>query len=163
MKITQADGRMVIADTPGCLWLFGLMFVLSGSSAMIAAFAVAAPPTFVFLTRSAAFVIGAAHLSAGLWIVRRHASTLTELDRESGQGRHLVRRPGSRTPAVTAFALADVRAVDIRHDRDSEGDPMFQVRLWLSGSRLLPLQAQPAQGERAALQHADAIRQFLNL
>ena len=163
MRITQRDNQMVIADTPGCLWLFGLMFVLSGSFAMFAAFAAATPPTFVTFTRSAAFVIGVSHLAAGLWIVRRHASTLTELDRGNGRGLHRVRRPGSRAQAVTVFALGDVRAVDIRHDRDGDGDPVFQLRLWLSGSRMLPLQAQPAQGERAALQHADAIRRFLNL
>ena len=163
MRIIERDNQLTIADTPGCLWLFGLMFVLSGSSAMIAAFAVAAPPTFAAFTRSAAFVIGASHLAAGLWIVRRHASTLTELDRVTGRGLHRVRRPGSRAPVVTAFALSDVRAVDVRHDRDSEGDPVFQLRLWLSGSLMLPLQAQPAQGERAALEHAAAIRHFLNL
>jgi len=163
MRVTQADERMVIADTPGCLWLFGGVFVLSGSFVLLMLFTDAPARAPAFGTRLSAFVIGVSHLAVGLWLVRRHVETRTELDRARGQGSHRVRRPWSRQVIVTNFALADVRAVDVRHDRDGDGDPVFQIRLWLSGSRMLPLQGQPAQGERSALQHADEIRRFLNL
>jgi hypothetical protein len=163
MKVTETRERMVVADTPGCLWLFGGMFVLSGSFVLLMLLMDAGMGSWVAWERLSALVIGASHFAVGFWLVRRHVETRTELDRGSGQGSHRVRRPWSRQVVETTFALADVRSVDIRHDRDGDGDPVFQLRLWLSGSRMLPLQGQPAQGERKALEHADAIRRFLKL
>ena len=163
MRIREVDGRMEIVDTPGCLWLFGLVFVGSGLFVLSVPFTSAQWATFALWVRAAILTIGAAHLSAGLWTVRRHAATQTELDRSAGRGTHRVRQPGARAPIVTAFALADVRAVDLRHDKDSEGDPMFQLRLWLSGSRVLLLQSQPVHGEAQARENAERIRRFLGL
>jgi hypothetical protein len=163
MKITEANGRMVIADTPGCLWLFGLMFVASGLLVLSVPFTSESWIDLVLWLRCAVFAIGASHFAAGLWTIRRHAATRTELDRATGTGTHRVRSPGARVPTVTAFPLGDVRAVEIRPDKDSDGDPMFQLRLWLRDSRVLPLQSQPAHGESRTRENAERIRRFLGL
>ena len=152
---------MVISDTPGCLWLFGLAFIASGMLVLTVPFASSEWASFVLWERAAVLTIGVGHFAAGMWTVRRHAATRTELDRVSGIGTHRVRRPGTRLPEVTSFSLADVRGVDIQRDVDSEGDPMFQLRLWLSGSRVLFLQGQPAHGEMLAQERANTIRRFL--
>ena len=163
MKITETSGRMVVTDTPGCLWLFGLAFIGSGTLVLTVPFLGREWPSFHLWERAAVVVIALSHLAGGLWMVRRHAATRTELDRTSGIGTHRVRRPGSRVPVVTVFSLADVRGVDVRQAQDSEGDPMFQLRLWLAASRVLLLQSQPAHGEAQARKSAAAIRRFLAL
>lgn len=163
MKIIESDDHMVIADTPGCLWLFGLVFVASGTCVLLIPFTSTEWGRFALWERAAILAIGAAHLAAGVWTVRRHAATRTELDRRVGRGTHRVRQPGARFATVTNFALSDVRFVDVRADKDSEGDPMFQLRLWLTGSQMLALQSQPAHGEASAREHAAAIRRFLGL
>ena len=163
MKITERDGRLEVVDTPGCLWLFGFVFVASGLFVLSIPFTSTQWATFPLWERAAVLAIGAAHLAGGLWTVRRHAATRTELDPATRRGTHRVQQPGTRVATVTTFELADVRAVEVRHHTDSDGDPMYQLVLWLSRSRTLLLQSQPAHGEAQARGHADAIRRFLKL
>jgi len=163
MRITEAGGRMVITDTPGCLWLFGLAFIASGTLVLTVPLLGSDWSSFHRWEKAAVVVIGLSHLAGGLWTVRRHRATRTELDRTSGVGTHRVRQPGSLSPTVTIFSLADIRGVDIRQDKDGDGDPMFQLRLWLAASRVLLLQSQPAHGERMARENAAAIRRFLGV
>ena len=58
----------------------------------------------------------------------------------TGEGVHLVRRPWFGEPTVTRFRLDDVRTIEIVKSQDSDGDAMYQLVLWLSGSRRLALQ-----------------------
>jgi hypothetical protein len=64
---------------------------------------------------------------------------------------------------VARFSLGDARAVEIVRSADSDGDPMFQLRLWLVESRALWLQAQPTHGEERARENAAQLRRFLGL
>jgi hypothetical protein len=96
-------------------------------------------------------------------MVRRHPSTRTELDRAAGIGNHRVRRPGARVSTVTQFTLAEVRGIDVLQEKDGDGGTLFQVRLWLSDNRVLPLQAHPSSGARQAHERAAAIRDYLGV
>ena len=50
------------------------------------------------------------------------------------------------------------------HSRDSDGDPMYQLRLWLAGSESLWLQAQAVHGGEARVrEQAERVRHFLRL
>ncbi|HKG94005.1 MAG TPA: hypothetical protein VKA84_19000 [Gemmatimonadaceae bacterium] len=163
MRITGDGDRLVIEDTPGCLWLFGFVFVVSGTVVLAMPWIAENWATLRAWERLVALGIGLAHFSAGVWMILRHSATRVELDRAGNAGTHEVRRPFARRSAVTRFPLDEVRAVDIARSKDSDGDPMFQLRLWLSGSRVLPLQAQPAHGEERARERAAEIRGFLRL
>jgi hypothetical protein len=61
------------------------------------------------------------------------------------------------------FALADVRPVELVRSEDSDGDAMWQLRLWLAGSESLWLQAQARHGEQRAREHAARVQRFLGL
>lgn len=163
MRLTEDGSRLVVADTPGGLWLFGLVFVASGSFVLLSPWLVDNWSTLGGWERLAVFGIGLGHLAGGVWTVVRHSATRTELDRAGGVGTHEVRRPFARQATVTRFALSDVRTVEIVRSKDSDGDPMFQLRLWLTGSRSLWLQANPTHGESRAGERAEQIRGFLEL
>jgi hypothetical protein len=62
---------------------------------------------------------------------------------------------------ATHFALPEARSIEIVPSTDSDGDPMFQLRLWLSGSRAIWLQAQAVRGEAQVRELADRLRSFL--
>jgi hypothetical protein len=61
------------------------------------------------------------------------------------------------------FACKDVSIVDLKEKKDSDGDPMFQVRIWLRDGRTILLQSQPVHGREWCAARADAIRRFLGL
>ena len=118
---------------------------------------------FVLWQRMAVLAIGIGHLTIGAWYVWRHPQIITTLDRGTGEATSLVRHPFSRKPQSASFMVTDVRAIEIKQSLDSDGDPMFQLRLWLSGSRVLPLQSQPTHGRERAEQTAAELRTLLAL
>jgi hypothetical protein len=163
MRITHSGAHLVAADTPGCAWSLGLVFVASGTLVLTVPLFAPEWATFGFWARAAVLAIGASHLGGGLWTIRHHPETRTELDLARECGVHSVRRPGERAPTVTRFRLADVRDVTVLEEKDSDGDPVFTLRLLLSGGRELRLQGHPAGGKASALERAGAVRRFFGL
>jgi len=108
-------------------------------------------------------VIGLGHLCGGLYSTLRPAATRTDFDQTTDAGLHRVRRLWPSRALVARFSLGDARAVEIVRSTDSDGDPMFQLRLWLAESRALWLQAQPTHGEERARENATRVRRFLGL
>jgi hypothetical protein len=163
MRIFETTDRLVLDDVPMAIWLLGMAFVGSGAFVLSIPFWSADWQRFGFWARAAVLAIGAGHLAGGSYTVLRALATRTELDREHGIGRHLVRRPWRLHATRAHFPLDDARAVEIVRSTDSDGDPIFQLRLWLAGSRHLWLMAQPAHGEQRVLEKAEHVRRFLRL
>jgi len=168
MRIIETDSRLILRDIPGGLWVFGLVFVASGSFVLSVPFFSSEWRGFELWQRLAVIAIGASHLAGGLFMTGRTRATVTELDRATRRGSQCVRRFWSRWKGAhgserTEFALDDARAVEIVHSKDSDGDPMYQLRLWLAGSESLWLQGQAVHGEKRVREQAERVRQFLGL
>ena len=124
---------------------------------------------FKLWVQFAILAVGVAHVAGGLFVVGQMRATVTELDRATNRGSQQVRRLWSRWRGAhgaerTEFALGDARAVEIVHSKDSDGDPTYQLRLWLAGSESLWLQAQAVHGGEARVrEQAERVRHFLQL
>ncbi|HKR10308.1 MAG TPA: hypothetical protein VJS39_14030, partial [Gemmatimonadaceae bacterium] len=105
----------------------------------------------------------AGHLTIGASYVWRYAEIITTFDRTTGHARAILRHPFSRRPQIAEFKLDEMRAIEIRTSVDTDGDPMYQLRLWLSGSRVIELQSQPSHGRERAEAHAATLRSALAL
>ena len=163
MRLTDTGTRLVAADTPGAIWVLGLVFVASGTLVLSVPLFADEWASFGPWERIAIFAIGLSHLAGGLWTIRLHPKTQVELDRAGGAGTHSVRHPGDRVGAVTRFRLADVRDVGVVEEKDSDGDPVYLVRMLLADGRELRLQGHPSHGEAPARDQAAAIRRFVGL
>jgi hypothetical protein len=165
MRITETGPRLLVADVPRAVRGLGVVFVASGLFVLTLPFTLDEWSRVGPWVRTAVFSIGLAHLAGGLWTFLTAAATRTELDRATGVATHRVAHPwpGRATSPPTRFQLADVRSVEVVRSKDSDGDPVFQLRLWLAGSRGLWLQALPAAGESRAEERAARLRAFLGL
>ena len=163
LRIDESPDRLVVRDSPKGLWLFGSLFVTSGLVVLTIPFVSTAWHGFVLWERLAILAIGIGHLSGGAWTVWRQVETITTFNRLTGDARSVRRHPFSWRAQRAEFKLADARALEIQSSVDSEGDPMYQLRLWLSGSRVLPLQGQPAHGRERAETSAATLRRALGL
>lgn len=163
MRISETTDRLIVSDTPMAIWLLGMAFVASGTFVLSMPFWSTEWSRIGFWIRSAIVVIGASHLAGGSYTMLRAAATRTELDRRRGVGRQIIRWAWRTTATRTQFALADARALEIVRSTDSDGDPIFQLRLWLAQSRPLWLMAQPIHGEERLLEKAERVRRFLDL
>ena len=163
MRIQQSASRLVVRDTPGCLWLFGLVFVMSGTFVLVAAPLSIEWATFTGWERAAILAIGIGHLGGGLWLIRQTPATTLELDRARGTGTHRIRHPGDRSETVVVFRLADLRDVDVLEERDSDGDPAFVVRVRLADGRQLRLHGATVRDRGRAAERAGEIRRFVGM
>jgi len=168
MRIIETDSRLELRDIPRGLWIFGLVFVASGS--FVLTVPVLAPEWrgFELWQRLAVIAIGMSHLAGGLFFVGRARATVTELDRAANLGVQRVRKlwtrwQGAHGSERTEFALDRARAVEIVHSKDSDGDPMYRLRLWLAGSDSLWLQGQAVHGEKRVREQAECVSRFLGL
>ena len=168
MRIIETGSRLVLRDIPRGLWVFGLVFVASGSFVLTVPFWALEWRDFQLWERLAVVAIGASHLAGGLFMTGRARATVTELDRATRRGSQRVRRlwsrwEGAHGSARTEFGLDGARAVEIVHSKDSDGDPMYRLRLWLAGSESLWLQAQAVHNEARVREQAERVRRFLGI
>ena len=137
----ENDARLtVVRDIPWGSTIFGLVFVCSGLFVLTIAPRDAQWSGFALWVKASILAIGVAHFWVGCWLVWRRLDTTTTFDHATGEGMHVVRRPWFGEPTVTRFRLEDVRTIEIVESKDGDGDPMYQLVLWLSGSRRLALQ-----------------------
>jgi len=162
-RIDQSADRVVVRDTPGGQWVFGSLFVTSGLVVLSITFASDAWVGFVLWERLAVLAIGVGHLTIGAWYVWRYAETIITFDRTTGEARALLRHPYSWRPQIAEFKLDEMRVIEIKKSVDSDGDAMYQLRLWLSGSRVIELQSQPSHGRERAEDRAATLRSALAL
>lgn len=168
MRIIETGSRLVLRDVPIGLWLFGLVFVSSGSFVLASPLWAPEWRDFQLWVRLAILTIGVAHVAGGLYVAGKARATVTELDRAANRGTLRERRLWSRWRGAhgserTEFALGDARAVEIVLSKDGDGDSMYQLRLWLAGSESLWLQAQAVHGEARVREQAERVRHFLRL
>ena len=163
LRIDESDGTVVVRDTPAGLWVFGSVFVTSGLAVLTIPFLSSAWNGFVLWERAAVVAIGLAHFAGGTWTVRRSVETTTSFDTKSGNASHAVRRPFSRRQHTVQFRLGDMRSVEIETSKDSDGDPMYRLRLWLMESRTMPLQGQPMHNRARVELVAASLRRVLSL
>ena len=163
MRISESKHRLTVRDTPGALWLLGIGFVASGTLVLSIPFYSTEWRHFALWEQAVVLVIGLGHLCGGLYSALRPASTRTDFDHTTDTGVQRVRRLWPSRPIIARFSLRDARALEIVRSADSDGDPMFRLRLWLVESRALWLQAQPTHGEEQARESATRVRRFLEL
>lgn len=107
------------------------------------------------------FTIGAACASAGAFVIVGAPAIHAVFDRTSG--RAIVTTTGLRGRSRVEFACRDVCVVDLKEEKDSDGDPMYRVRLWLRDGRTVLLQSQPVHGRQWCAVRAEMIRRFLGV
>jgi hypothetical protein len=163
VRLDHSLDRTIVRDIPRGMWAFGSVFVLSGLAVLVGLAGSREWASFSMWVRLAILALGVSHLIAGVYSVWRYEATVTTFDHRTGEGSHEVRRPFRRATTVTRFRVADVRTIELRRHADSDGDPMYQLRLWLAESRALPLQGQPAHGIARGERDASALRDALRL
>lgn len=84
MKIERSGDKLMISETPGCVWIFAMLFVIVGGAFVYGALGGfrdlnLQPPVIVGLT----LAFGVIGISVGIWIISRAPITRVVIDREN--------------------------------------------------------------------------------
>jgi hypothetical protein len=161
MRIEERGNVLILRATPGCMWTFGLWFLAGGVLAMVMTFAASNAQGLEWWERSLAFAIGLACTAAGFFVIVSAPAVHAVFDRTSG--RAVVTTTGLRSRSRVAFHCGDVCLVDLKQGEDGDGDPIYQVRLWLRDGRAILLHSQPMHGREWCTVRAEMIRRFLGI
>lgn len=161
MRITEHDEVLTIRDRPGALWVLGLWFVAGGVLAMLMVFVATNAHELRWWERVLAFAIGAGVFGAGVFTIYHAPATLTILNRRSGDA--LMRIRGFRRREDLVFRCRDVIVVEMHEEKDSDGDPCWQLRLGMRHGRSLPLHSMHRHGRDWCEARRREIREFLGL
>lgn len=131
MKIEQTNDRLTISETPGCLWIFGLLFVLVGG--LFAYGALGGLKDFDNQSPwllALALVFGVIAVIAGIRVISNAPITRIVIDRSHGLV--IWNKFGFMGRETLVYRLGDVSRFCLVDDRDSEG-----AEIWWFGMELV--------------------------
>ncbi len=147
MQINQTENELIIRETPGCLWIFGLFFALVGG-----AFVYGALGGFADFDRqelwmlALALVMGSIGVGTGAWIIYRAPVTKVVINRIANEVR--MTRYGLFGRQETFYVFDEIEQFSLIEDRDSEGDPIWSLGMDLTNGETIPISSLPSHDER---------------
>ena len=139
MKITQhTTTNLIVKDSAGCLWLFGLFFVVVAGTFVIGLMgAFNNLHELNQLEQAAVWFISLAGVAAGIWIIYSNPAIKTDFDKR--EDKVLIKRIGLMRTEIENYPLKEIKEIVLNESRDDDGDPIFSVDMKLISGKTTAL------------------------
>jgi len=161
VRISERGDVLTISERPGLTWFLGFWFVAGGVLAMSMVFLATNAPELEWWERVLGFGIGAAVFAGGVFTLANSPAIVTVLNRKTGLATMRIR--GLRKDERIVFRCGDIIVVEMREEKDSDGDPCYQLLLGLRTGRTLALHSIHGYGRESCEAERQRIRRFLGL
>lgn len=162
MNISRENDKLTISETPGCLWIFGLLFVLVGGL-----FAYGALGGFKDFERQSlwllalALVFGVIGVIAGIRVISDAPITRVVIDR--ARGIVIWTKFGFMGRETLIYRLEDVSCFCLVDDRDSEGAEIWWFGMELVSGEILRIGSVASHVEEHERRFVFAANEFAGL
>lgn len=159
MQSEQIGNELIIRETPGCLWFFGLFFALVGGMFIygtIGGFSNSSGQTW--LTLFAAFVFGAIGAAVGIWMIYRAPITKVTIDRIDKT--ILMTRFGLFGKEQSIFDFEEIEEFCLIEDKDDEGNPVWSFGIKMVDDEIIKISSLPSHDERFKREFVYEANQF---
>jgi hypothetical protein len=161
VRVRDDPESLTIQDSPGLHWLSGALFIGVGTLFVLGPLGLFTDAaTLSWPARLLAASLGAVGVLTGVWVIHRSPLSSLTIDRY-GHVR-LVRR-GARGREVSEWPRGEVAAVHVAEGMDSEGSPVFQLRLTLRGGAIVSVSRLWVHGREPVERAAELVRRALKL
>jgi len=134
MKIKQTENELIIQETPGCLWIFGLFFAFVGAIFVYGSFGgLTDYDKQAAWMLMLAFLMGAIAVACGVWIISR-APVLTVSTK-----RLFIRNTACRARKNFAFVLMKSNNSASSKNKDGEGDAIWSLGMDLANRETIKI------------------------
>src|SRR5688500_594429 len=147
MQTEQTENELIIRESPGCLWIFGLFFAFVGGVFVYGALGGLADydrqaPWMLAL----AFVMGATGVGTGVWIIYRAPITRVVIDRIENEV--LIARYGLFGKQKAFYDFDEIEQFCLIEERDGEGDKIWSLGMKLINDETVKISSLPSHDER---------------
>lgn len=147
MQIDQTENELIIRESPGCLWMFGLFFAFVGGVFVYGALGgLADYDRQAAWMLALAFVMGAIGIGTGVWIIYRAPITRVFIDRIENEV--LITRYGLFGKQKTFYDFDEIEQFCLVEEHDSEGDKIWSVGMKLIDDETVKISSLPSHDER---------------
>lgn len=162
MKITQhTTTNLIVKDSAGCLWLFGLFFVSVAGTFVIGLMgAFNNLHELNQLEQAAAWFVSLAGVTAGIWIIYSNPAIKTDFDKRDDKV--LIKRSGLMRTETEHYPLKEIKGIVLNESRDDDGDPIFSVDMKLISGKTTALTKTWLRNKEELEKVVDQIKNFIN-
>lgn len=161
MQTQQNGNELIIRETPGCVWIVGLLFAFVGG-----AFVYGALGGLTDYERHApwmlslAFIMGSIAVGCGVWIIYQAPITRIVIDRFENS--LLMTRYGLFGKQITAFDFAEIERFILIEEKDNEGDLVWALGMKLVNEETIKISSLASHDERFKSNFVFQINEFMN-
>jgi hypothetical protein len=146
MKSKQTANKLIIQETPGCLWFVGLFFAAIGGIFVYGALGgltdYGSQPIWML---TAAFVMGSIAVGVGIWIIYR--APLTKLVFGRRDKTLLYTTYGLAGKRETVYGFDEIELFRLIEERDSEGDMIWSLGMNLADGETIKVSSMASHAE----------------
>jgi len=161
MQTEQTQNELIIRETPGCLWIVGLLFAFVGG-----AFVYGALGGFTDSDKQApwmlalAFLMGSIALGVGIWTIYRAPITRVVINRIENEV--VITRYGLFGKQQSRFSFEDIDHFFLIEDRDDEGSPIWSLAIQLTNDEAIKISSLPSHDERYKQEFVFQANEFMH-
>lgn len=147
MQTEQTENELIIRETPGCLWIFGLFFAVIGGI-----FVYGSLGGLTDWDRQAAwmlalaFVMGSMAVAVGIWIIYNAPITRVVIDRI--ENTVVMTRYGLFGKRETFYAFEEIEQFCLIEEKDDESNPIWSLGMNLASGETIKVSSLPSHDER---------------
>ncbi|MGC2238087.1 MAG: hypothetical protein WA584_18140 [Pyrinomonadaceae bacterium] len=146
MKTKQTENELIIQETPGCLWLFSLLFLVVGGLFVYGSLGnFTNHSTVPFWLLPITFLMGATGCAVGLRLIYHAPITKVVLNRDNKTIAHTTYGIAGRTHTVYHFDEID--AFCLIEEKDDEGDPLWSLGMEIHGGERVKISSLESRDE----------------
>lgn len=146
MQIQQIENELIIRETPGCLWIFGLFFAVIGGIFVYGSLGGLTDyerhePWMLAL----AFIMGSIGVAAGIWII--YGAPITKVVISRNENFLELTRIGLFGRRNTFYDLNEIEQFCVIEESDDEGLSIWSLGMNLANGETIKISSQPSHDE----------------
>lgn len=160
MKIKQTPNELIIQETPGCLWIFGLFFAIVGGIFVYGALGGFSNWNEVsFWQLALAFFMGAIAVAVGIWMIYKAPISKVVIDRI--EDKVLLKRFGLFGKREIIYKFSEIKEFCLIEDKDDENEPIWSFGMELDNGEIIKISSMPLHSENYQRKYIFETNEFM--
>lgn len=160
MQIERIDNELIIRETPGCIWIFGLLFLVVGGLFVYGSLGNFTDHSSVpFWLITIAFIMGSIGCAVGLRLIHRAPITKVIVSRDSETVSHTTYGLSGRTHTIYHFD--DIDQFCLIEEKDGDGELIWSVGMEISGGEIVKISSLESHDENFKRDFVFRVNEFM--